>query len=229
MPGVKRSFSMVATPKAATGKKVKFDLVSKPRKKKSYGQKGVEMKFLDIASTFNASLTASVTSMSSLAQGLTNLTRIGNKIQIKSAAVRISAVPIANGTLVASNVHKWMIVLDKEPDVAAIAAYGDIMATPAQVQSFSLISNSDRFVVLATGTWAHGGRSVTAGVVYSDGGEMSKYVDEWRKCDIAAKYVGTGATQASIGSNQLLFTIISENDDTNLIFNVITRIRFQDE
>lgn len=230
----KRSVAFLMTPKASDRpfKKAKAQEVSltvgKKKKRQKYGHQGAEIKFLDVGTVFTADVTAQVLSMSTMAQGLTNITRVGNKIQIKSAAVKVHAGPLVAATAVVPNVHRWSIVLDKEPEPAAIASYNQIY-TANNAVSFNNLNESDRFVILATGTWWHGGRATGSGVSYSDGGDMCYLLDERRVCDIAAKYQLATATQTAIASNQLLFTFVSENIDTNMSFTANTRIRYTDE
>lgn len=202
-------------------------LVPKRRFKKSYGQVGPEMKFLDVQQSQSYNAGAQVVSINSIAQGLTNITRIGNKINIKSVAVRFSSIPVDTNVAVLPNTYKWCLVLDKEPEAAAVASYNQIF-TGNSMTAFRNVGESDRFVVLATGTWAHGGRQVVA-PIYSDGGDMSNIVDKFVKCDIATKYTLTTATQTAFGTNQLLITTIAEQTDANVSQIIDTRIRFTDE
>lgn len=197
-------------------------------KKRSYGQGGAEIKYLDTAVNTTANVTASVTSINTIAQGLTNILRIGNKIQIKSVAMRMSAYPFDPAVAIASNNHKWTLVLDKEPEAAAIATYNQIF-TANSIQAFRNVGESDRFVVLAQGMWSHGDRRITAGSVYSDGGEIAKVWDKFLNINIATKYVLTTATQTAFGTNQLLFCVVSEQTDGNYAMDVNCRIRFTDE
>lgn len=197
----------------------------KKKAKKTYGQLGPEMKFLDTDQlNQTASATGQVYSMNTLAQGTTNITRIGNKIQIKSVMVK-AVFESATGAVSASqNVGYWMIVLDKEPEAAAIASYNQIMSSN-DIIAMRNIGESDRFVVLAKGSYAH--PYTAASVTQATGTEV--FVEKFVKCDIAAKYTLTTATQSAFGSNQLLFTWISQNSDTNKLMDLRTRIRFTDE
>jgi len=228
MPAIKRT--VTETMVGPTYKKPRSG--SGPRKKslqkKQYGQEGPEMKFLDSQAVLTPNVTGQVISMNTMAQGLTNSTRVGDKICIKSAGLRISSFPVDPTLDVQANVVKWSIVLDKEPEASALASYNQIY-TGNSVQAWSNINYSDRFVILATGTWAYGQRRVLSTNAYSDGGEMSKYVDAYRKTDINSKYILTTATQTAISSNQLLFCIISEQGDANINMNYDARIRYTDE
>lgn len=227
MPSMKRTVTETSIAPAYKKPRTGAGPRKKSFQKKQYGQEGPEMKFLDNAFIQNANVTAQVNAISTLAQGLTNITRVGNKIAIKSVHLRASIIPL-DGTLpVLANVHKWALVLDKEPEASAIASYNQIYSQN-NVQAFANINYSDRFVILGTGTWAHGQR-IAAAVPYSDGGDMSKYIDCYRKVDINAKYLLTTATQTAIGSNQLLFVWISEQTDANIFAQFDCRIRYTDE
>lgn len=231
MPGIKRTVTQTVV-SAGAGKTKRSRSGAGFRKKKSitnkkYGQEGAEMKFLDVLQSQSCNTTGQVVSMNSLAQGLTNITRIGNKINIKSVAMRISQIAVDTNVAVLPNVFKWSIVLDKEPEASAIASYNQIY-TGNQVQAFNNINYSDRFVILATGTYAWGGRQIVA-PIYSDGGDMSKYEEAFRRVDINAKYILTTATQTAHSSNQILICTISEQTDGNVVQLIDTRVRFTDE
>lgn len=218
----------VVTPRAYTApsKKMKVSFAAPRKKKKSYGSKGAEVKYLDTTVIMTNSVVATVASLNSLAQGLTNITRIANKIQIKSVGVRAYEYS-TTFTATVPNLTRWSIVLDKEPEAAAIASYNQIYTSNSPI-AWANIDNSDRFVILATGTYIQGGLNNTTNQALA-AGENAFSIDTFRKCDIAAKYVGTAATQASIGSNQLLFTFVSSADDANMDGFASCRIRFTDE
>lgn len=235
MPSLKRTVTIMgeSAPAKKSFKRTKvvgsFNITPK-RKRKSYGQSGPEMKFLDTAQ-LNQSIftpTGLVYPMNNIAQGTTNITRIGNKIQIKSVAVR-AVCETAVLTDIIPNVVRYSIVLDKEPEAGAIAAYTDIFAT-SDPMSFLNIDKSDRFVVLKSGILKNAGMADSTAVGWaSQPPNCIDYIDEFVPCDVATKYVGTGALQSSMGSNQLLFCTVAQNNDANRIADMRFRIRFLDE
>lgn len=205
---------------------VPYVAVVPQRRKRSYGQNGPEVKFLDTASGATSNTTAVVTPLNLLAQGLTNITRIGNKIHIISVdmVLRFQGSPTE---LVDPNWTRWAIILDKEPEAAAAASYNQIYMTNSPY-AFHNPDYSDRFVTLATGDLMIEGSNQVTAVGWNQSG-APRVTRNFRKCDINCKYIGTGATQASVGSNQLLFVCLQETTDTSSSWTANCRIRYTDE
>lgn len=235
---IKRTISVRDESSGSSSKRLKrSNSISKPfapmrkKKPKQYGQVGPEMKFLDTQSLNNAAATTGVVvSMNTLAQGLTNITRIGNKIQIKSVAVR-GQYQTATQAIDTSqpNSMVWSIVLDKEPEAAAIASVNQIY-TGNDVLDFNNINESDRFVILATGDANWPGQGQLSGVgAFTQPTGITGMFQRFVKCDIATKYTGTTAAQSTFGTNQLLFVLRWKNADANHLTDVFMRIRFTDE
>lgn len=225
----KRSFSVVSpTPFMAkkakssqSSKTVSISVTPKRQRRKSYGESGPEIKYLDTAiGPTAASTTAVVTPISTLAQGLTNITRVGNKIRIKSVSVQ-GFVDTVVGNANSCVVKKWSLVLDKEPEAAAAASYNQIY-TSNGVNAHRNIDYSDRFTVLATGTISIDGASVS-------GPFPTRTFEAYRTCDINSKYILTTATQTAIGSNQLLFCYTDSAIEPDVVVTAQCRIRFTDE
>lgn len=215
--GTKKRVKAAATIQKAFRKK---RMKSKP----TYGQAGPEFKYLDtnVAVALPPDSTAVVVGISNMAQGLTNITRVGNKIQIKSVEVKITLfneITFAHSP----NAHRVSLVLDKEPEPAALASYNQIY-TDDSVLSMRNIGESDRFVVLAVEEFITDGALATTQTV---NGTIFKTM--FRNVDIASKFSGTGATQANVATNQLLVCIESFVDDANADWYIRSRIRYTDE
>lgn len=209
-------------------------IVAKPHKLKVYGMDGPEMKHLDNNYQYTALSTGSVDSLSSIAQGTTAVTRIGGKIEIKSVGVNIY-VRMDNNAAHTANIHKFCLVLDKEPEAGGIAAYGDIFET-VDPMSWREHTTSDRFVILKDWVFVTGPMDIQVNTgsnnlqAYSiSPGNSTGYKTLFKRINVNAKYIGTGATQASIGSNQLLLTSIAYITDANTDHIMSARIRFLDE
>ena len=203
-------------------------VVSAPRRKKSYGMKGPEVKYFDTTLQVAATSSGRVSSLSLMSQGTTNVQRVGNKTQIKSVASKGDIKWDAAGiTSHPPGFHVVSIILDKEPELGAIATWADIYSID-ETTSFLNINNSDRFVVLGTFRGHTGASSNTVGGIYGVGPAGIDY-DMFRAVDIAAKYVNTTAAQASAGSNQLLLAYISDVTDNACIMTMNCRIRYTDE
>lgn len=234
MPSIKRTSTELYSVPSSTPKRRRSNSVSgypkKPKKMKTYGQEGPEVKFYDttIIPAFFSS-TAAVYDMSTMAQGLTNTTRIGNKIRIISAAVNMQ-YELNLGVSTLPNHAKWSIVLDKEPEQAAIASYNQIYAGQSPLQMRN-INYSDRFKVLATGDFSQPGNIFQPDPRQNQDAQCCStgMVRAFKKCDINSKFVLTTATQTAVGSNQLLFCVAADVSDQNWLYNAICRIRYTDE
>lgn len=181
------------------------------------GQIGAEVKFSDtVLAPVVMGVNGTVLDAGTfLGQGVTNITRIGNKVQCKSIEIK----GICGNGAVGDLVH-WALVLDREPELGLIAAYADIFTMPAgQLASgFNQINNSQRFLTLASGL-------VTSDLL--GGNAAFQHFHAYVPIDIATKYVGILAAQGSMGSNQLLFASISQNNVSTVGY--ACRIRYTDE
>ena len=115
------------------------------------GKNGPEIKFSDLSIGPGVMGVAGtvIDAGTYLAQGVTQITRIGNKVQAKS--IQLKADCLAGG--VAGDLIHWALVLDKEPELGAIAIYADIFTIPAInfAQGFINVNNSERFKILSSG------------------------------------------------------------------------------
>lgn len=211
----------------------------KSKSNRKYGQSGPEVKFLDTVVTVTGALSGptaagSTAPINSMAQGLTNITRVGNKIQILSVEYQGCAKVNAPYTEMAIGASwRWALVLDKEPEAGAIATYGAIYTSPIaatnQEIGFRVIDNSDRFVVLREGTIDSQPMQNAAGVIVAGTGDMYTNVKAYAKVNITTKFTGIGATQANMSTNQLLFIAACTTDDMDVQLVGACRIRYTDE
>lgn len=197
------------------------------RKRKQYGQMGPEIKFIDsvVHAGTSGTIVGSVVSLNNLAQGTSAITRIGNKVQNKSVEIK--------GTLLCNSANpgplqwKWAVVLDKEPDGTAVAAYTSIYITPGALYNisngFRNNGESDRFVVLATDTITQ---------VFGQESGVA-HIERYIPIDVATKYIANTGAQGDFGTNQLLFTLIctgaANPAATEALAFVTARVRFTDE
>lgn len=217
-------------PRSAPAAAVVIQNAFRKRKLRKFGQSGAEIKFLDNAFGTTSSSTAVVNDIGAMAQGLTNLTRIGNKVQIKGIQWTVRYRCDVGNAIVLPNNVRWSVVLDKEPEVAAVASYNQIY-TGNTPYGFRNVGDYDRFVVLATGRMTLGGVDPGASLVSitmpADG--CMKIEDGYKRVDIAEKFAGTTAAQASIASNQILFCYVMEFTDADSTFTIATRVTYTDE
>lgn len=204
-------------------------VTSSTRRRKQYGQVGPEMKYFDSVAVADATTTPDengfVVSLNTIDQGVTAVTRIGNKVQNKSVEIKgsVNAIYASSGPYQ----FRWAVVLDKEPQANAIAAYTDIYTRPGTgmnlINGFRNNGESDRFVVLATDTFTQ---------VSGNDSQLVSF-ERFIPVDIATKYIASGVGQASFGTNQLLFTMIcvgnTQPTTGDVLANVTARVRFTDE
>ncbi len=86
---------------------------------KALHQNAPEMKHLDVTSTVTLDLAAAIIGLNEMQQGLTDITRIGNKIQAKSLEFR--AIMKHNASSTVSAQIRVMIVKDKQANGADFA------------------------------------------------------------------------------------------------------------
>lgn len=104
---------------------------------------GQETKYFDSAFSADASTTTQIQSVNALAQGNTRVTRIGNKIAMKSVSLRVSY----NAEALAQNVKaRFMLVIDHQSNASDFVV-ADLLNNP-YIEAFTQIGNFGRFTVL---------------------------------------------------------------------------------
>jgi len=105
---------------------------------------------VNTASPFIASMT------SSIAEGVTQINRVGAKILLKSLELELNAT-LAGGTTTLSGVQSAimdvLVVWDKQPD-GAVPSVGSILVSTSTNLTFGNTNQLDRFVVLRRKTFA---------------------------------------------------------------------------
>uniref|UniRef100_UPI0040482E38 hypothetical protein n=1 Tax=Shewanella sp. TaxID=50422 RepID=UPI0040482E38 len=105
---------------------------------------GPELKYKDTAFVADATTTGTIVDLSTFASGDTAITRDGNKIAVRSFELRIA---MEKESLVPNVLMRFLLVRDKQPNVAAIPSIGYILDT-ITVESLRNISFLSRFDVL---------------------------------------------------------------------------------
>ena len=87
-----------------------------------------EKKFIDINGTYNVTAGGDLTLLNGLTQGVSVLTRVGNKIMMRSLDLRwrLTGSPFSATPTVTANMVRVMLVWDAQPN-GLIASPGDIL------------------------------------------------------------------------------------------------------
>ena len=189
------------------------------KKRVSKLEKSLELKTHDSSQSSTVGLTMVLTHLSAMVQGVTSLTRLG--LQICPVNIKVFGTLAQNGDATAPTVVRLMMVRDKE-------AHGGIDFTLPEllegedptVRSLKEHDRTQRFTIL----W-------DKLIVLNERVSATSWampIKYFRKLGGVIHYVGTGATFASLGANNIYLVAIS-NDDTNKpTLNVNMRLRFTD-
>ncbi len=180
-------------------------------------ERGPEVKVLDLNQNFTSvGTTGQIANLSLLAQGDTNITRDGNKIQAKKLDIRLKL----SKTVVTVDTLRIVIFVDKEQH-GADPGLTDLMTTSA-VDSFYNINQSQRFRIL---------KDMTVVINADDTGVGADNV--YRIFTINLRnmpihYIGTAADDASCGKNNIYIFMVALEDTTKSVIRSFSRLYFQD-
>jgi len=170
-------------------------------------------------SIFNATLLTMV-------EGNTDVTRIGNRITVKSVMLRGNVVlPSTADALNTSQIFRIIVYLDRQAN-GATAAVTDILAS-ADFRSFNNLDNSDRFRTLAEETIdckLDGATPSGAAYLY---GENKKSFFMKAKLNLDVKFKGNAADVTQLSGNNIGVLVISETDNIGTV-GYIARVRYTD-
>jgi len=194
----------------------------------SYGRYAgphAELKFDDTTLSHNIDSTAEVTTqLLSIAQGVTEIQRIGRKCTIKSIQVKalLTFAPTAAATAAGNT---WIyIILDKQTNGAA-AAPTDIFTTTNVNTAMINMDNSSRFVVLKK--WVHNWGS-QAGVTAAYNNQV-KTINWYKKCNYDIEWSGTTGAITELRSNNIfMYCGSSPLIDDLVSVSGVCRVRFSD-
>ncbi len=188
---------------------------------------GGEMKFFDL-DLDDATIATGGTitdSINKIAQGTTEITRIGRKCTIRGInwryVITLAASTAAGDT---TDVVRVIMYLDKQCN-GATATVLDILES-ADFQSFNNLSNKSRFRTLSDKTYdlvahAGGGDGTT-----EDYGEDITTDSFYKKCNIPIEFDSTAGAITEIRSNNLGVLLISQTGKTG--FGSKIRLRYSD-
>lgn len=155
--------------------------------------------------------TASVISLVPVSQGTTDLTRIGNKITVRSFLLRLSIVPNA---VQGYNFLRAILVRDKQPNGVLLTIAQLLQTGAGGYQSAINDNNGTRFKVLFDRTYTVD--------VDANGAQVDK---QFKKLKFVVNYPDTATTPTT---NDLVFVLISDAgvNGPTVVGNV--RVRYTD-
>ncbi len=159
-----------------------------------------------------------------IAQGLTESTRVGRKLNIKSILWRWSIIMAgATNAGLTTETLRVILYLDKQAN-GATAAVTDILES-ADYQSFNNLSNKNRFKTLMDRTYSlSAGGGTNSGAIQF--GEVQEEDMLFMACDIPIEYSLTTGVIAGIRSNNIGVLLLSREGIA--LFGSKMRLRFAD-
>lgn len=174
-----------------------------------------ESKFLDTTiSTSPDATTGSVVPLTLVAQGTTDITRVGNSILCKDLTMRLQL--IINASATATSV-RYIIFLDKQNAAGTAPTVANLLQSVGVNQPLNR-DNADRFVVMKTGTvdLSINGARVRTMKIYKD---LSR---------LHVKYDGTTAAQSDAAERQLYIAFVSSEATNFPSVTGVARVHFYD-
>lgn len=172
-----------------------------------------EDKYIDLTTSSTVSSTGTVFALNGVAQGLTDITRIGNKIRGKDVLCRGVFAINASAT---NTLIRAILFCDKQYN-GADPAVSDVLGSASVLAPLNR-DNTERFVILKD--------QLISLVVSQDNAQKTT---KWYKTiPWHMYYSGTDATDASLQTNALCILLLS-NEATNVpSFSIISRVKFYD-
>lgn len=226
-------------PKVTSWKSMKYG----PKKKKAYKKKtarkapisrianrmipsvnGTEYKYIDVENYgVIIPYTGSLVLLNGLIQGTTAISRIGNKIRMKTLDINLRIYTAQKSRLV-----RYMIVLDTQPKGAA-PTLSNILEDLTYWVGPNVLSQRqkksiERFVILKNKSF------VINDVVTTSGQQNETLHHENLKLNIGVDYglANTGAI-ADISVNSIYLVSVSTDASTGVVMDYASRIRFTDD
>lgn len=186
-----------------------------------------EMKFYDGTANFALVDTGGEIedSICEIAQGITEKTRVGRKIQIKKISLRITfSLPSTQAIAETSDVVRLLVYLDRQCN-GATAAVTDILET-ADDMSFNNLANKGRFSVLMDKKVGLDSTGGSWDGTHSQFVSVNKFKDRYLTTDIPVEFDGPTGAITEIKSNNIGLLAISGAGYAAMIVHY--RIRYFD-
>lgn len=199
---------------------------------------GSERKYFD-TNIIDASISSSgevLTSLNLVPQGTTPVTRIGQKITIKSIHMHFLFTRNGGDDQTAAEATdcakiRVLVYIDKQANGAAPAVTDILDTATGGFQAFNNLANRQRFLILKDKNLTLGVRACAAGS--TSGFFVPDSVQTWnwhKKCSIPVEFSSTTGAITEIRSMNIGMLFIS-SDSTNVTPTAIgvTRVRFTDD
>lgn len=180
----------------------------------------IETKFLDVVQvSTNIGTTASVFSISSIAQGLTSTTRVGDSLRIQHIEVkgRINVNPLASNSLARVLIFRDLDGYGTAPTGADVLELDAAVSAPLSPYKFR---NLQRFSVLYDELFeVQGTVQGTAGIPFAFDSSHQGHI----------LYLGTAAAAASNGKGSLYVLCVSDEATNTASLAFYSRFTFTDD
>jgi len=195
-----------------------------------------ELKFFDTHNIFNFDTTTEIvdtgTTLNAVPQGTGDSQRVGRQITIKS--IEMTGVIQSDQTGLSPDTVAIWLVLDKQanganPTVAQVVAPDPVDDTvPSLPIAHPNLENSDRFVLLRK--WVSSTYSNYANSLGTPALPVHQQFRFYKKVDIPIDFDSSASTGVlgTIRSNNLILLASAYVNDSTIIFDGITRIRYID-
>lgn len=172
-----------------------------------------EPKYIDLTATANpTSATVNYSHLTSVAQGTTDQTRIGNKILLKDIIFRLQFT--INTAATATHI-RGVLYVDKEFDGAHVASPLPLAALNTEAPLD--LDNSKRFVVLKD-----------VDISLSINGNRTYGMKIYKRLNFHTDYDGAGSGVATGKQNQLIFAYLSNESTNTPTMAYYSRVKFYD-
>lgn len=181
----------------------------------------------DVSTITTAGIIAYI-SLNRIAQGVTEVTRVGRKCVLTQIHLRGFITYASQTTLAAmSEIFRVIVFLDTQAN-GATATVTDILET-ADEKSFNNLANSQRFRIFDDKYMTFNSNTMTAlaGPVYASGQQQIKY-EFHKKCNIPLEFSGTTGAITEIRSNNVGVLVICGVTTASHSWFATSRVRFTD-
>ncbi len=192
------------------------------------GGRNMELKFhdIDIDDAVIAQAGTITDSINKIAQGTTEVTRIGRKCTIKSINWRYDLImAAATSSSAASDVVRIILYLDKQCNGATATATAILESD--DYQSFNNLANKSRFRTLMDRTYSLNAQAGGGDGTTEDYAENITHDSFYKKCNIPVEFDSTAGAITEIRSNNIGILVLSKVGGI-ATFTSKLRIRFSD-
>lgn len=192
-----------------------------------------EMKFHDVEYTLQLDTTAEVlpgggtsTGMNLVAQGVTEKTRVGRKMIVKSIHLKGWVNYPSNAAGGSPGLVKIALVWDKQAN-GAYPSWADVYEIDEPYSPRNL-ANSQRFVILKEFYFSLSSTAGSGNGTTDKFSGQSKIIKYFKKCNIPIEFDSTTGAITEVKSNNLLLIADAKGQDDTIIGHLHSRIRFTD-